>query len=294
MAGGIAEGFQPDDAPIPKPLLPINGKPVSEFVIHALEQSNVEKIFIVQDEGAGLEQALTYGPKCVFINKEKAHASLGMGLFFAMERVAEYYDPVELKDRSIMFVPCDIPLVTKDTFNRLITLAAGAPADVTITIISTDLLDERFPGKSFRGIYLSEYRSTYTMQNVIFVDGGFIQLRTDPGPGNLRFSFRGWDDKVLDRVVAGIDSIQTLRRRSHFYDKLFLIWLLTKGYSGYIFKFLMDLLLKRATMARIIQYLNGADHMQAGYIVSEEAECSADIDSPEDLHILVGNSLQNG
>lgn len=219
---------------------------------------------------------------------------MGMGVLIALEKVAEYYSNSELNNKLIMVVPCDTPLVTKDNFNLLIGKAASKSADVTITIIAAKHLKKRYPQKHFRSVYLSDYKTGYTMQNVIFVNGGFIQLKPPGEPGKLRFSFRGWDEEVLKRVEEGINSVDSLRRQSLFHGKLFLLWLLTKGYTSYIFRFLVDLAFKRLTMARAIEYLNGADHMQAAFIESEEVEFSADIDRPEDFQMVLGTPWQNG
>ena len=262
-------------------------------MIQALDQSNVEKIFIVQDEGANLQKALSSTSKCIFITRNKNYSSLGMGTLFALEKVAEYYGNSELNNKSIMVVPCDTPLVTKDNFNLLIQKAAGESADVTITIIAASRLEKRFPQKHFRSVYLSDYKTSYTMQNVIFVNGEFIQLKPSGELGKLRLSFRGWDDVVMKRVEEGINSIENLRHQSLFHGKLFLLWLLTKGYSSYIFRFLVNLAIKRLTMAKVIELLNGADHMHAAYIESEEVEFSADIDRPEDFQIILGTPWQN-
>ena len=293
LGGGIAGEFHTGNVPIIKALLPVCGRPVADYVIRALEQSNVEKIFFIQDEGANLQQALTHGPKCIFFTKAKDHSSLQMSVLFALERVAAYYDPVELDQKSVMIVPCDTPLVTKNNFNRLIEKAAGSNADVTITIIASKYLEERYPSRHFRGIYLSDWQAYYTMQNVIFIDGGFIQYKPAGDPGKPYFSFRGWDDVVMKRVEEGINSIENLRHQSLFHGKLFLLWLLTKGYSSYIFRFLVNLAIKRLTMAKVIELLNGADHMHAAYIESEEVEFSADIDRPEDFQMILGTPWQN-
>lgn len=293
LGGGFAGEFHTGNVPIFKALLPVCGRPVADYVIRALEQSIVEKIFIIQDEGANLQQALTHGPKCIFFTKDKDHSSLQMSVLFALEMVAEYYDPVELDQKSVMIVPCDTPLVTKNNFNRLIEKAAGNNADVTITIIASKYLEKKYPPRHFRGIYLSDCRANYTMQNVIFIDGGFIQYKPAGEPGKPNFSFRGWDEDVLKRVVKGIKSIDELRRKPHFYDKLFLLWLLEKGYTTYVFRFLVDLAFKRLTMEKAITYLNGADHINSAYIESNEVEFSADIDSPEDLEGIGDIPWQN-
>jgi 2-phospho-L-lactate guanylyltransferase (CobY/MobA/RfbA family) len=47
-------------------------------------------------------------------------------------------------------------------------------------------------------------------------------------------------------------------------------------------------------MVRAMEYLSGADHMHAAYIESEEVEFSADIDTPEDLQMLLGIQRHNG
>jgi GTP:adenosylcobinamide-phosphate guanylyltransferase len=289
----LAGEFQTGNVPNFKALLPVHSRPIADYVIQALEQSNVEKIFVMQDEDAALQEALTPSSKCIFFTKDKDHSSLGMGSLFALEKIAEYYGNAELNKRSIMIVPCDTPLVTNDHFNRLINTAASKNADVTITIIAAEHLERQYPQRRFRSVYLADYKTKYTLQNVIFVDGEFIRFKPSEDPGKLNFYFKGWDDDVLKRVKDGIDSIDALRHQSFFHNRLFLLWLLTKGYTSYIFKLLVNLAFKRLTMAKVIEYLNGADHMQAAYIESQEVELSADIDRPEDFQIVLGIPWQS-
>ena len=266
----------------------MHGRPIADYVIQALEQSDVEKIFVIQEEDAALQEALAPSSKCIFFTKDKDHSSLSMGILFALEKIAEYYGNSGLNERLIMVVPCDTPLVTEDKFNRLIHKAAGTGADVTITIIPLKLLEKRYPQRRFRSVHLSDYGCNYTMQNVIFVNGEFIRFDPSAEPGKLKFAFRGWDEAVLKRVKDGIDSIEDIRHQAYFHGKLFLLWLITKGYSSYIFKFLIDLAFRRLTIVKVIEYLNGADHMQSAYIESEEVEFSGDIDRPEDFQIVLG------
>jgi hypothetical protein len=37
----------------------------------------------------------------------------------------------------------------------------------------------------------------------VFVNSGFIQFKPSGEPGKLKFSFRGWDEKVLIRMEEG-------------------------------------------------------------------------------------------
>jgi hypothetical protein len=248
----------------------------------------VEKVFIAQDEGAQLQDQLVTSDKCIFFNKHNHPGSVGLSILSALDTVAEYYGDHGLSEKMILVVPCDTPLVRAEHFDRLVEQAAGKNADVLITIISEACLEHRFPGRHFRSVYLADYQAMYTMQNVIFINGDFIRFDPSAAPGQLKFTFRGWDAAVYKRVSDGITSIQDLRHQAHFYDKLFLLWLGTKGYSSYILKLLMNVVFRRLTIAKTMQLLSAADQMRAGYIESHDPEFSADIDWPEDFQTLLG------
>ena len=190
LAGGFADAFSPENELVFKALLPVRGRPIADYVIQALEESDVERIFVAQDEGVNLEKVLPPYSKCIFFTKDKQHSTMGIDSFFALGKVAEFYSDSELRDKMIMVVPCDTPLVTKDNINRLIHPATASHADVLITTISGQHLEKRYPQKRFRNVYLSDYRANYTLQNVLFINGGLIQFNPSAEPGKLRFSFK--------------------------------------------------------------------------------------------------------
>ena len=99
LAGGIADGFQHGTAPIYKALLPVNDQPVANYVIRALEQANVEKIFIIQDEGANLQETLTASSNCIFIAKDRHHNSFILSMEYGLEKVAEYYGHPQINQK---------------------------------------------------------------------------------------------------------------------------------------------------------------------------------------------------
>ena len=187
-----------------------------------------------------------------------------------------------------MVVPCDTPLAMKGNYDRLIGKANLLRADIIITIVAEKLLTARFPERKFRGVYLADLMTTYTMQNIFFINGEFIRDNPSAALGNPKFAFRGWDQRVFNRVFGGINDVEDMRHQSNFYNKLFLTWLFTKGYTTYIFKLLFALAFKRLTREKIIKYLSGADQMRAGIIESEEVELSGDIDRPEDFQTVLG------
>jgi len=106
LAGGFADAFSLENDPVFKALLPVRGRPIADYVLQALEESDVEKIFIAQDEGVNLEVMLPPYSKCIFFNKDKRHSTLGIDIFFALGKVAEFYGDSELREKMIMVVPC--------------------------------------------------------------------------------------------------------------------------------------------------------------------------------------------
>ncbi len=292
FAGGDADKFQTGTVPEYKALLPVRGQPIANHVIRALEGSNVEKIFILQDEDANLQQALAVGPKCVFLTKDRHHNSLVLSMEYGLEKVAEYYGHPQIDQKSIMFVPCDIPLATQDNFNSLIEKAAGENADVTITIIAEELIKNRFPQRRFRSFYLAEYKDLYTLQMVGFLNGELIRYEPSGEPDRVKISFRGVDELRVIRFKETVDTVREHRdhnyRLPRFTDKFALRWLIKKEYISYVLRFIFNMAINRLTMTKIIAYLEAACQVNIAYIVSEEVEISADIDQPEDFPIVLG------
>jgi molybdopterin-guanine dinucleotide biosynthesis protein A len=297
LAGGTADEFQTGNFPKYKALLPVCGQPVTNYVIRALEQSNVEKIFIIQDENANLQATLTASSKCLFFRKDRSQNTLCLSILFGLEKMAEYYGRSQFNQKSIMFVPCDIPLATKENFNSLIENAAGNNADVTITIIAEKLIKKRFPKKRFRSLYLVDYKDRYTIQMVGFMNGEFIQYEPSGESERAKISFRGVDEERLIKIRETLDNVRDHRfhnyRLPRFTEKFAVRWLINKAYMIYFFKFIFNLIFNRLTMAKIIEYIYGACQATIAIIVSEELELSADIDRPEDFPIVLGIPWEN-
>jgi len=298
LAGGIADGFQPGTVPKYKALLPVCGQPITNYVIRALEQSNVEKIFVIVDDDVTIQEALTASSKCIFFRKDRLHDLFSLSMLFGLEKVAEYYGHPQINQKSIMIVPCDIPLVTKDNFNALIEKAANYHADVTIPIIAENLIKKRFPQRCFRSVYLADYKGRYTLQFIGFINGEHILIEPSRETGRTKISFKGVEYKSLVRLKETMDTLRDHRHHNYslprFSDKFALHWLMRKGYTIYVFRFIFNLIFNRLTMAKIIEYLNGACQFNIAYIVSEEVEIFADIDRPEDFPIVLGIPWDSG
>jgi CTP:molybdopterin cytidylyltransferase MocA len=292
LAGGISDEFKSGDIPKQKALLPVGGQPIANYVIQALEESNVEKIFVIQDEGVNLQAALTSSPKCVFYCKDEYNNSYSLSMRFGLEKVAEYYGHPQINQKLIMTVPCDIPLVTRDNFNRLIEKAVSKNADLTLTIIAENLIKKRFPLIHIRSFYLDDYKDRYTLQMIGFTNGELILYEPYQKPGKAKVSFRGVDDERVAKLKETLDTVREHRhhdfRLPSFTDKFAIRWLIRKEFIRYVFKFLFNLIAKRLTMAKVTEYFNGVCQVNTAFIVSEEVEISADIDRPEDFSIVMG------
>jgi CTP:molybdopterin cytidylyltransferase MocA len=297
LAGGISDEFKTGDVPKQKALLPVGGQPIANYVIQALEESNVEKIFVIQDAGANLQETLINSSKCVFFSKDKYNNSYSLSMRFGLEKVAEYYGHPQINQKLIMTVPCDIPLVTGENFNHLIEKAIQHHADVTLTIIAEDLIKKRFPHIHIRSFYLDDYKDRYTLQMIGFTNGELILYEPYQEPGKSKLSFRGVDDERVTKLKETLDTVRDHRhhdfRLPRFTDKFAIRWLIRKEFIVYIFKFLFNLIVNRLTMAKVTEYFNGVCQLNTAFIVSEEVEISADIDRPEDFPIVLGIPWDN-
>ena len=292
LAGGMTDEFKAGDGPKHKALLPVGGQPIANYVIQALEESSVEKIFVIQDEGANLQEALTNSPKCLFFCKDKDNNTYSLSMRFGLEKVAEYYGYPDIKQKLIMTVPCDIPLVTRDNFNTLIEKAKTKDADFTLAIIAENLVKKRFPHIHVRSFYLDDYKDRYTVQMIGFTNGELLLYDPDQAAGKARISFRGVDDERVIKVKETVDTVRDHRhhdfRLPRFTDKFAIRWLIRKEFILYILKFLFNLISNRLTLAKAIEYFTGVLQVNTGFIVSEEVEISADIDRPEDFLMVLG------
>jgi CTP:molybdopterin cytidylyltransferase MocA len=297
LAGGMSDDFKPGGVPKPKALLPVCGQPIANYVIQALEESNVEKIFVIQDEGVHLQASLINTSKCVFFCKDKDNHSYSLSMRFGLEKVAEYYGFPQINQKIIMTVPCDIPLVTRNNFNTLIEKAKTKNADFTLAIIAENLVKKRFPHIHLRSFYLDDYKDRYTVQMIGFTNGELLLYEPDQAPGKARLSFRGVDEERVTKVKETVDTVRDHRhhdfRLPRFTDKFAIRWLIRKEFLIYILKFLFNLISNRLTMAKISEYFDGVLQVNTGFIVSEEVEISADIDRPEDFPIVLGIPWKN-
>jgi hypothetical protein len=261
---------------------------MAEYVIQALEQSMVEKIFILQNKGANLQESLPQGPKRVFLEKDSRDASLAIGLFRAFEQIALYYGDPAFNDCWVMVAPCDTPLVTADNYNHLIEKVICQDADFIFTIISSDLLEKAYPNRRVNRIYLADYKADFTMQNTMFVNGRSIYFKSSNSDSRFKIGFRSWGEAEEQRIERDIDNLVNFRRKPAFLVQIAVYYLIKQAYIVDIFKVVLPLFFRRLTMQKGIAPLDHVCRWKTSYIESKEVELSADIDSPDDFAWVLG------
>jgi hypothetical protein len=278
--------------------LPVCGMSIVSYVNAALEYTPAEKIVILQERGAGLERKLFACSKCLFIEKERSEASFGATIVEGIEKIALLYGEAMLRQRTIMIVPCDTPLVTGEHFTTLMENAASKSADVVFTIIRSSHLARFLPHRRFRTVHLIDYGARYTIQNVTFVNGSAITFKPNHGPEHYAISLRQWDDRFLRSLVTTIDSVRKHRRRilrfPYLIYQLFIRRLLLRGHGAIIVRLLASVAHDRFTIKEIHDYIHAAFSLTIDHIESQAPEVSVDIDTPNDLRYLVGMAQRTG
>jgi molybdopterin-guanine dinucleotide biosynthesis protein A len=144
-----------------KALLPINGKPMVEYVVDALRNSHlIGKISIT-------------GP----VDLLKGH--LGDKVDFYMESKESMFDNIKegmkpfADDKAVLLVTSDIPMITGTMITDFIQRCIRQGGDFCYPIVEKRLNEERFPGVERTYVRLKE--GTYTGGNIIYFNPAVIE-----------------------------------------------------------------------------------------------------------------------
>ena len=290
LARGPAGRFADLDGLRYKALLPINGRPLVDHVLTSLQDSGVEKVFIVQSPDERLQDVLTAHPKNTFIDVEGYPDSLAWSLAKALEKLAGCYDAEAFSRLFIMVTPCDIPGVPAGDFNKLISEALSQDAAIVLVMAPYDLVKGAFPHKTFQKLFHSDVRQAMASQGIVFASGEL--LRVKPVEGRDDFGL-----EVLDSIgqpVIGLDKmIDVLHKGRHafwlwpnFIFQVFVRRMIAKGKGGDAFRLLADLMMGRITAQKIGNYLFAVFGVRFGVVTTNTASFSGDIDTYEDLKLI--------
>ena len=288
-----------DDASRPglkyKALLPLSGRPMADYVLRALQLSEVERIFIIQAEDEPLEKALTPDVKNVFVICGADRPYISDSLICGAESMLDYYGREEMSRRMVMTVPCDIPLARAEDFNHLIRQSRRQDADVFFTGIRLTRLEKAYPGRRYYALYLKDLDGVYATQNICFASGARLGFESfSDGRRGLAVYDRGGREMLgLVELVEGLRK----RRRGLFLWSLtvyqvLLRRLLALGNLPFVLKLVTDLLRNRLTTQEIQRGLLLAMNLKFGLLESDATAFSGDIDSARDIEEIMQPAMQ--
>jgi GTP:adenosylcobinamide-phosphate guanylyltransferase len=290
MARGMAEAFAAMNGPKYKALLPVNGKPMADYVLRSLQGSLVEMIFIAQAPDQHLQDILTMHPKNIFLSIEGQYHSLAWSLARSLEQIADYYEAEALNNYIIMITPCDIPLVNSNDFNKLIFQAQSQNADALLTIIPHRIIKDAYPYKRFQKLYHADIKQAMSMQSIVFMSGGLLRIKPEENPDDYRLVIL---DSIGQPVPCLDKMIDLVRRGRHslwlwpnFLYQVFFSRMIANGKSIDVFRLIIDIILRRMTVNKIHHYLYMALGINFGAVRSHTGKFSGDIDTLQDLRLL--------
>ena len=290
--GSISKSFKSNTPVRYKALLEINGRPMVDYVLRALQESDVEKVFVVQARDAGLDAVVTRSQKNVFLTCDQEPSSLALTLFFGLRKVMEYYGLDEFHRSNILMVPCDIPLAKKQNFNSLMEMNNRSNSDVASPIVDRRCLEEKYPQRHFRGLYLKDLNSTYTPQQIVFMNGNIFTFK-ESGNYEKRLAISDLSEDAPSELDRSVERLRRHRGKAYEWPHLiFELCLLLKrrrkkGHLFYSLKLVYDLCRRELTTAQIKHFIYVATGLRWDYLESKEVELSNDIDLPEDLESVL-------
>ncbi|MGP8080815.1 MAG: NTP transferase domain-containing protein [Dehalococcoidales bacterium] len=269
-----------------KALLPLDGRPIVDFVAEALCKSQVEKVFIVHESDEDIKKVITSHEKIIFIECKRPDPAMIDSLMCGLERLFEYYGENGLNQKQIMFVPCDIPLSQAQDFNALIGQAQNNNADYCATFVSKSLLNENDMGRRFRKIHLNELGGDYSIQPINFIRSRNFKIPELIGSFNRTAPHdnRGSSSRKILKIIEDARK----NRHSVIGWVRFAYGIAGKGGMALSLQLVFGLLGNSITESKFEQAVYRTLNVKVAVIESQSTNFSLDIDKPSDLTYVSG------
>jgi molybdopterin-guanine dinucleotide biosynthesis protein A len=285
MTGGPAEGKFAGLGVKYKALFAVNGRPLVDYILCALQASAVEQVFILQPDDAGLERVVTPHQKNVFLAYDARERSWGVTMGRGIEGLLDYCGETTLHQRNVMWFPCDLPLVRPEDVDSLVAQSHQPGIDGLVPIIPHRLLARAFPGRRFWSVYLADRGERFSPQGVMFVDGSRYNYAASPEHPGVRVAVTDAFGEPIPGLIAEADGLRDVRHSvapvSPFLRGV-AVRILRRGLAARMPQALFEMATRRLTTARVSDYLFQALRLRVGAIMSHSTAYSADVDTPED------------
>ncbi len=274
-----------------KALLPVQGRVMADYVLTALQSSEVERVFIAQPPGGDLEPVTEPHGKNVFFTIQADASSLAATLGKSLENIVDFYPPEKLSEMLIMLVPSDIPLVLSKDFDHLIAQAEHKPHDVFFTLIPYEQIARAYPHKRFQRMFFSDYRQLCSPQSIAMIRGKLLSCSETPDASGYRLVLHRSSGEPIPGLINLIDGVRREREGMLVWPKL-VYELLVKRLVGsrnglFVVRLMLDMALRRMTIPKIHHYLELAFGLNFGALESDSVSFSGDIDNARDYDAII-------
>ncbi len=219
-------------------LVEINGKPMVQYVIDALEQAKeVSRIVVVAPPGE-VEPHVT-GRNLEFVPSGNS----------IVENVLEALRVLP-RDEEFMTVSCDVPLITGQIVDELVTLCHQKPAELYYPIVERSVAEAAFP--HVKRTYVTLREGVYTGGNI----------------------FIG-HPSIAERSAAKVHQFLTYRKSP----------LKMLGVIGWWFAF-RYMVLKNLNLQELEAKVSELLHLKGAVVVCPWPEVGVDVDKPSDLELM--------
>ena len=272
-----------------KALLAVHGQPLFEYVLKALCNSQAEKVFVIQEADANLENKSAHSDKVVYAKCKVLKPSLADSLLCALETLLDFYGEHELHQRNIMFVPCDIPLVTSCDFDALIAQTVDVEIDIYLTFIRNNSPKVTFLNHHFPMVYFDDLGGHYSLQGLAFASGRLFRF-AQPGEGAGRVAILDRNSQSVLGLAEIVHDLRNKRSRLigwiRFFTRLIFTRLIIKGHADLLIRIVYSYLFSKLTVALIERAVLAAINVKVALVETRTAAFSVDIDTPHDLEYV--------
>jgi GTP:adenosylcobinamide-phosphate guanylyltransferase len=259
----------------------INGTPLFIYVLNSLQNSKVEKIFILGEDKTTFEKQTSPHPKNQYIEQSES-PKITPKITQAVNKIKETYGEKKFREINIILVPCDIPYSSPESFNTIIE-KCNTEDIITIPIIKTCKIKNNKQYDKIWSIYFKDLNGYYSPQNIITINCSQLDVNENQiiinkiGKNHRKKIYK--EMKIIDTAF---------RTRKKWYNKI-LIGLLALNYSTEKSKLMKGISLivknwiKKMTTQQLINYIEEITSQKIRLEILNETTLSLDIDTKKQL-----------
>ena len=248
-AGGIPD----PDEPLyeytqgkPKAMLEICGKPMVQWVLNALERAKTVDHIVVA--GLPSDSGVSCCKSSAFVPNQ---GGLLQNVRSGLRRLLE----INPTARHVLLVASDIPAITCEMVDWLVTTAMKNDEDVFYSVIARQIMESRFPG--------SKRSFPFDYAHLLGTCGGQMHV--------IRITVLNENDELWERIVASRKS--TLKKAALIRDYF--------GYYG-----LISVLLSTVDLNGAVEKVTERLQMTGRAVLCPYAEVGMDVDKPHQLEMV--------